>query len=541
MTQGLSPATRITGFWLLLLTVRSLPPAFCVPSALPQTPTADPFQQGLLALKQNRLDLALEQLSFAEQERPADAKVRNFRGIVLARLGRATEAEAEYLESIRLDPNTSDAYRNLGYLSWMEHRLHEARESLRTALRLAPDDVFAHYYLGRVELDAKNYPKAFQELVRSRAAWPDDPEFLLDAATGYLALQREDGARNVLDRLQTLPLTGEQSIRLGSLLLSAHDNDSALKLFRNLNQKHEAWAQLDLALAYLLTGRYQEAAGQARSIVGEFRSIPPPSEPISTVKAATLLGIAYARLGENDKALEAFYWAALLAPQQEERWLDLTRELMAVGNYDEAISQVQRGITQVPQSYVLRLRLGAAFLKSGRYTQAEAVFRDLIAHGEPLATSYAGLSQVLLRTGRPEEAASELATAQKKLGTSFLLAYFQGIALERAARPQESIAAFHEAVRLNPQSAEAHLGLGRVELNEKQIQPAISELNEVLRLDTKSRQARALLSQAYRLAGNAKSALEYAEPVEQGPPPAPEGDLVGDFFVPGWEWPPRKQ
>jgi len=49
---------------------------------------ADAFQKGLAALKENRLDVAFAELTIAERERPNDARVRNFRGIVLAQLGR---------------------------------------------------------------------------------------------------------------------------------------------------------------------------------------------------------------------------------------------------------------------------------------------------------------------------------------------------------------------------------------------------------------------------------------------------------------------
>ncbi len=65
---------------------------------------ADAFQRGLTALKDNRVENALEEFTTAEREHPDDPRVRNFRGIVLANLGQNAEAAAEYRESIRLDP-----------------------------------------------------------------------------------------------------------------------------------------------------------------------------------------------------------------------------------------------------------------------------------------------------------------------------------------------------------------------------------------------------------------------------------------------------
>src|SRR5260370_37018465 len=99
------------------------------PQSLPSRsdPQNDAFQQGLIALKENRLEVALEKLTTAERERSADARIRNFRGIVLARLGRTSEAAGEYRGAIRLDAQLDDTRRNVGFLDWTQHPLENAR------------------------------------------------------------------------------------------------------------------------------------------------------------------------------------------------------------------------------------------------------------------------------------------------------------------------------------------------------------------------------------------------------------------------------
>jgi superkiller protein 3 len=185
----------------------------------------------------------------------------------------------------------------------------------------------------------------------------------------------------------------------------------------------------------------------------------------------------------------------------------------------------------------LHLRLGAAYLAAGRYVEAESVFRDLVAADDPLPTGYIGLAQVLLRTGHAEDAATVLADAEKKLGRKFLISYFRGLALARAAKPAEALAAFQQAVQLDPNNAEAHLNLGKSQFTLGHVNEAIAELQEALRLDPANPQAKRLLSQAYRRAGDAKNAAKYAEASTETPA-APFGDLLGDFFVPQWQVPP---
>jgi Flp pilus assembly protein TadD len=499
----------------------------------------DAFQKGLQALKENRLEDALMEFTAAEREHPENARIRNFRGILLVQTGKDAEATAEYQEAIRLDPQLEDAYRNLGFLRWTEHQLGPAREALRHAVELSPDDSFAHYYLGRVELDARQYAPAFQELEISSLPVPVEPNFLLQAATGYVALGRDQDARKALEQLQKLPLGDAQAVRAASLLLSLRENSSALTILRALDQNLGAaaasWAQFDLALAFLLTGSYAKAADEGVAYIKTVHSA--GVESVELGQVWSLIGIAKAHLKRGEESVEALHKAATFAPHEEEHWLNLTRELMELSRFPEAVTETQNGLAANPKSYALRLRLGAAFLAAGRYAESESVFHELVTAGDPLPLGYLGLAQVLLRTGRAQEAATELAGAEKKLGPAFLLSYFRGLALARAAKPEEALAAFQEAVQLDPKNAEAHANLGKTQLTLGNWNEATPELREALRLDPGNTQAKRLLSQAYRRAGDAQNAAKYANASAEITP-EPANDLIGDFFLPEFRFPP---
>jgi tetratricopeptide (TPR) repeat protein len=506
-----------------------------------QASEKDPLQQGLNALQDNHLEEALGYFTAAEGSQPADARIRNFRAIVLVRLGRNSEATNEYREAIRLDPKLEDGYKNLGFLEWTEHHLESARAQLERALELAPDDSFAHYYLGRVQLDAGLYESAFHELDRSGIGWPEDPQFLTEAANGYLALGRQKEAREVIDRLSTMRLSDSDVAVVARFLLSDGDKATAIELLRRLSGRQDPagprWAQLDLALSYLITGNYEKAATQSRMLIETPQLVGASGEEAAW--AWSLIGIAKARLDQSDDAVEAFRQAAKLDSHREEHWLNLTRELMESNRLAEAVSAAQEALESNPESYALHLRLGAAYLSSDRYSESESVFRRLVEAGDPLPTSYVGLAQVLLRTGRAEEAVSELAAAGKKLGANFLISYFQGLALDRAARPAEAISAFQDAIRLNPGSAEAHLGLGKTELLVGHNNQAIAELQKCLQLSTGNVQAKRLLSQAYRRAGDIQAASRYSHGTAEKEP-APQNDLLGDFILPEWQSPTER-
>jgi superkiller protein 3 len=495
----------------------------------------DAFQKGLSALKDSHFEEALEALSAAEQEHPEDARIRTFRGITLAQLGKMTEAAAEYQEAIRLDPKYEAAYRNFGFLLWTQRRLDQAREILTHAVALSPDDAFAHYYLGRVHLDARQYEDAFRELKLSGSSSPADADFLLQVATGYEALGERRESRKVLDQLSTISLSDSQTAQVASLLLAINESDGAIAILKKAISRQlpdsVSWAQFDLALAYLMSGNYEKALEQAQSYLELVRAR--NLKPATMDSVYSLIGITQARLGHGDLAVAALRRAATLNPGQEEGWMNLSRELMELSRYPEAISAVQDGIAANAKSYSLHLRLGAALLAAGHYKEAEDTFRTLVDAGDPLPTSYVGLAQVLLREGRAEDAASMLSAAEQLTGENFLLSYFLGLSLDRAGKRLEAIAAYKESVRLDPKNAEAHLGLGKTELALERLNDAIAELEETLRLSPNNLQARRLLSQAYRRAGDAANAAKYAEGSDETSL-APGGDLLGDFLLPQW-------
>ena len=494
---------------------------------------ADAFQRGLIALKDNHLDLALSEFTTAEEQSPSDARIRNFRGVTLVHLGKNSEAAGEYREAVRLDPRMEDAYRNLGLLEWTEHRLDDAGEDLRHALDLDPQDSFAHYYLGRVLLDSKDYAEALSELNRSSVPWPDDTDFLIQIAFADHTLGARAGEDRAIDQLTTRPLNSRQSITVVDLLLSAKRNEAALQILRKRMQQQPSdsrWVQFDLARAYLVAEDYKSAASRAQEYI---KALPQNALPTEVASSWSLAGIAEANLKNSDMAINAFQHAAKLEPDNDEYCLNLTRELMDLSRYDEAIAAIHAGLAANPKSYALHLRLGAAFLASGRYSDSEKSFRELVDANDPLPISYIGLAQVLMRTGRDGDAAVELTAAEQKLGPSFLLAYFRGLALKRAAKATDAVSAFTEAVQLNPSNAEAHRDLGSTLLALGRITEAITELKASLGLAPNDTRTQRLLTQAYARSGDLKSARQYSDGKDS---PLPTPELQGDFILPSWQY-----
>src|SRR6202035_3216910 len=213
----------------------------------------------------------------------------------------------------------------------------------------------------------------------SNVPLPADTSFTIQWATANIASGNTDKARKVLEQLATISLDDRQSIHVASLFLALRQNDSAIRIIQQLSKSpstpENLWRQFDLALAYLLAGNYGKAIAQADFY--QHAVTRGDANAHESAEAWTILGIAAADLKQNDRSLNAFRKAAALAPGNEENWLNLTRELMELSRYSDAISAVHDGLAANPKSYALHLRMGAAQLAAGHYLEAERVFRDL--------------------------------------------------------------------------------------------------------------------------------------------------------------------
>src|SRR5207247_3719170 len=118
-----------------------------------------------------------------------------------------------------------------------------------------------------------------------------------------------EDARRTLHQLASLPLADAPAVRVASLLLAVHENDTAIGLLRKLCARQgaalAAWAQFDLALAHLLAGRYDDAADQVQLFISALHATRSESEHL--VPWWSFAGIAYVSLVQGDRVACIYY------------------------------------------------------------------------------------------------------------------------------------------------------------------------------------------------------------------------------------------
>ena len=175
-----------------------------------------------------------------------------------------------------------------------------------------------------MQLDGLQYAEALKQLKLSSVPWPAEPEFLIQVAAAYESLKQTGDARKTLDQLESLSLNDSQLARSAELRLAIRDNDQAIEILtksiKRLPAASASWVPFDLALIYLLSGKYEEAVKQAHSYLALERT--KPDQPAESAAGWSVLGIALAHRGDREQAVDALRQATALDSVNEEAWLN---------------------------------------------------------------------------------------------------------------------------------------------------------------------------------------------------------------------------
>lgn len=153
-----------------------------------------------------RYDEALEVYQQAMQRFPQDADIAYERAMVAEKAGRIDEMERLLRELIERAPDYGHAYNALGYsLADRNQNLDEARELIRRALALLPDDPFIQDSLGWVEFRLGNLAEA-RRLLQDAFELRNDAEIAAHLGEVLWTLGERDAARQIWQRgLQVQP------------------------------------------------------------------------------------------------------------------------------------------------------------------------------------------------------------------------------------------------------------------------------------------------------------------------------------------------
>lgn len=109
------------------------------------------FNLGLLYVKAEKLDKAIDEFKTVIKINPYYADAHNSLGNIYNQIGKIDDAISEYLITLKLNPMHVEAHYNLGFTYLGMGLKDKAKQELETALRLNPDMAFARKVLESLE------------------------------------------------------------------------------------------------------------------------------------------------------------------------------------------------------------------------------------------------------------------------------------------------------------------------------------------------------------------------------------------------------
>ena len=177
---------------------------------------------------------------------------------------------------------------------------------------------------------------------------------------------------------------------------------------------------------------------------------------------SALLGSVYLMVGNNEQATRRLEEALAVAPNNAERWSNLSEGLRRLGRLDEAVEAARKARTLKPDDADAYYNMGNALQEQGRLEEAEASYTQAIALKPDFAEAHSNLGNTLKELSRLEEAMARY-TQAIALKPDFAEAHSNlGNTLQELGRTEEAEASYTQAIALKPDFAEAHQNLTKL-------------------------------------------------------------------------------
>lgn len=178
---------------------------------------------------------------------------------------------------------------------------------------------------------------------------------------------------------------------------------------------------------------YEGAVREFKRSIGLGRSIRSPF----TVDAAHYMANAHKKLGQHDKALEAYRTAIEIDDQREDSHVYLGNLCIAMERFGDA-EKAYAAAVELNPSDNNHFSLGQAYMLNGRYRQAEQQFNKVLSIDREKPNGNFALGQLYSREKRYDEAVAQFDRAIEKQPDFYDAHAEKGYALADAGRIEEA-------------------------------------------------------------------------------------------------------
>lgn len=401
-------------------------------------------------------DEAISQVTKALRSNPRFHLPFHLLGVIFAERGDTARAIKAYSKAIRLAPDFSAPYLGRALVYHKLGKPQLAQKDFDESVRLAGGDYAPYYNRGEFFLRTGKKEAALEDLKAALArgvTHPPAAEAIGRRLQGA-GLQTEAAAAftQALAAAEGHPDPAMREPREGLLLARAESYEALKRL-------GEAQKDLDLAVkissqsapAWTARGQLYDKRGQSdRAFADLSRAL-----EYAPAHAPALLarGNVHAKLKRYREALKDFGAAleadATLADAYNNRGVI---EATIVGEFDQAVEDLELAVALKPESAGFHLNLGVARLRRGDYWKSVAALDKALALKAPAVRVLEQRAEAYYSLGDVEKASEDI----------------------------------QEAIKLEPKSSALYAALGSFSLRSRLYPKAIKELDYAIRLDSRN-------------------------------------------------------
>jgi tetratricopeptide (TPR) repeat protein len=361
-------------------------------------------------------------------------------------------AVSEFRAALQLDPSLVLRARfPLAVALFELHKPDEARREFEAVRQEAGDHPNILYYLGRLDLEDRNFDRAVKFL-SDAAAKPPFPDTAYYLGFAYFKQNDLPNAEKWLkEAQQSNPRDSRIPYQLGFVYRKQgreEEANKALALSEDLHRQDDTETQLRTECGQKLDkGPRDEAHATCEKLYHD-----------DDAERLTALGMIYGQHGDLESALKSFLRAAELSPQSPQVQYNLALTYFQLNRFEDARAPLAQALKRWPDLFPLNALYGAVLAKLGANDEAY----DVLRHALQLDPQDSSTTDLLYTT--------TLKLAKKSAETR---------------QDSGALHYFEEATRLRPQDPEPHRGMAEIYARIGKPSQAAAERQEADRLGNK--------------------------------------------------------
>ena len=444
------------------------------------------------------------------------AKQHVVRGDSLASQKKLSEAIAEYQLALRADDRNANARHHIGLAFLEVGQVSRAYDALVKSVGADPNNPDLRISIATIDLMLARSEQARDQAYAVKQRDPSSPLALVVGSTAASTPSQVRGTiKDVEARLPQVAKTALPRLALGTLYWRNRDTVAARRALED-----GLAADTTSLEGHLLLSRFYSATGNASLANRELKKasdITPPGSPARLQAAKNLIV-----LGQRDQARDVLGEMAEPSPLNsiasrlaanlalsDGRLEDAAKAIsrlagsdtadveaivlsgrlhLARQELDAAIADFQRALKVAPDVAPIHYYLAAALLQSGKNAEAKAALNTAVSLAPDYPDAVFQLSELNIRDGAAGDARELLDRFVKSNPKSIKGHVLLGAALGASGRATEATEAFQQILQIDPNSSEGHYWVAMGLAAERKPEQARDEFEKALSISPEFRE-----------------------------------------------------